>query len=70
MEKTELAEILKNFRIQNDLTQEAAGWSLGLPTRTIENIEYGRGFRHEKLLRLAMTAITDGGSEYESKRIN
>jgi len=60
----ELAELLKRWRRggrdrvgHDDIGTEMAAVMLGLPRRTIEGIEQGRGFRYPRLLVLALQAF-------------
>ena len=54
---TALADIVRQFRRDHGLNTKQAGAVLGLSARTIENIEQGRAFGHEHLLRLAIKNI-------------
>lgn len=57
MKDPKLQKTLKAFRMNNELSQEAAAHLLGIPVRTIEYVESGRGFRYPKTLLLAMRAV-------------
>jgi hypothetical protein len=49
---SELAKIVKEWRGKN--SAQAAAHALGLPVRTLNGIEQGRGFRYPRLLIAAM----------------
>ncbi|MGU3495950.1 hypothetical protein ACLBXM_18060 [Xanthobacteraceae bacterium A53D] len=51
----ELARLVKAWR--GDMTIERAAEVIGLPYRTLEGIEQGRGFRYPKTLILAMKSF-------------
>jgi transcriptional regulator with XRE-family HTH domain len=51
---TELAAQAKAWRGQLHLTQAQAAERLGIPYRTWQHMEQGRGFTYPKLLRIAM----------------
>jgi DNA-binding XRE family transcriptional regulator len=55
----ELAKLLKAWRAAADIPASRAAQILGIPERTIEGIEQGRGFRYGKLLILALMAFSD-----------
>jgi hypothetical protein len=59
MTNEELAASVRAWR--GGVPRWIAADALGLSPRTLEHIEYGRGFRHPRLLRLAMTAINANG---------
>jgi DNA-binding XRE family transcriptional regulator len=50
----ELAEALKRWREKAQLPANRAAQLLGIPRRTLEGIEQGRGFRYPRLLILAL----------------
>ncbi len=52
-----LASAVKEWRGKR-LSADTAARLLGLPTRTLQGIEQGRGFRYPKTLLLAMQAIS------------
>ncbi|MDX0589155.1 hypothetical protein [Sinorhizobium medicae] len=56
-----LAKAVREWRGDN-LSSPAAARLLGLPPRTLEGIEQGRGFRYPKTLLLAMQAIKGHGN--------
>lgn len=53
----ELAEHCRQWRDAAQLPASRAAQILGIPTRTYEGIEQGRGFRYPKLLMLAIQAF-------------
>jgi hypothetical protein len=53
-----LAKTVREWR-GDKLSSPAAARLLGLPPRTLEGIEQGRGFRYPKTLLLAMRAVTE-----------
>lgn len=53
-----LAAYLREWRADNGLTVEKAEDILGIPARTLEGIEQGRGFRYPKLL-MEMIGLSD-----------
>lgn len=53
-ENEKLAQEVKAWRATEGLTAEAAAKVLGIPKRTFEGIEQGRGFPYAVLLRVAM----------------
>ena len=53
-EREKLARDLKAWRVKEGLTAESAAEILGIPKRTFEGIEQGRGFPYPLLLRIAM----------------
>jgi DNA-binding XRE family transcriptional regulator len=55
-QRAALARDLAAWRAAAALTAKGASMRLGIPARTIEHIEGGRGFRYPELLRLAMQA--------------
>lgn len=59
-----LARAVRRWR-GDRLSSPAAARLLGLPPRTLEGIEQGRGFRYPKTLLLAMkaTATNAGGDD-------
>ncbi|MBZ9777031.1 helix-turn-helix domain-containing protein [Mesorhizobium sp. CO1-1-8] len=56
-ENEELAQDVKAWRAKEGFTAEAAAKMLGIPKRTYEGIEQGRGFPYPLLLRAAMKAM-------------
>jgi hypothetical protein len=54
-EAQELALAVKTWRGQ--VPVRAAAAALGLPQRTLEGIEQGRGFRYPELLKNALAAL-------------
>ena len=54
---TALADIVRQFRRDHGLNTKQASAVLGISARTIENIEQGRAFSHDALLRLAIKNI-------------
>ncbi|MER9844149.1 helix-turn-helix domain-containing protein [Mesorhizobium australicum] len=57
-EREKLAQDLKAWRAEEGFTAEAAAMVLGIPKRTFEGIEQGRGFPYPALLRIAMERKT------------
>ena len=53
--KTELAVTVKKWR--GDIPVSRAAQLLGIPQRTLEGVEQGRGFRYPQLLILALQAF-------------
>ncbi|WP_352545783.1 helix-turn-helix transcriptional regulator [Mesorhizobium sp. M0006] len=53
-ENEELSREVKAWRARQGFTAESAAKLLGIPKRTYEGIEQGRGFPYPLLLRLAM----------------
>jgi hypothetical protein len=53
-QRAALARDLAAWRAAAALTTKGASMRLGIPARTIEGIEAGRGFRYPKLLRIAI----------------
>ncbi|RUW85916.1 helix-turn-helix domain-containing protein [Mesorhizobium sp. M1E.F.Ca.ET.063.01.1.1] len=53
-EREKLALEVKAWRAEAGFTAEAAAKLLGIPKRTFEGIEQGRGFPYALLLRVAM----------------
>ena len=53
-ENEKLAKEVKAWRAREGLTAEAAAKAFGIPRRTFEGIEQGRGFPYPLLLRIAM----------------
>jgi hypothetical protein len=56
-DKAELANLLKDWRVKTDTSVQLAETVLGIPARTIEGIEQGRGFRYPRLIVLALQAL-------------
>lgn len=50
----QLAETLKAWRAAAGINTQRAGELLGIPARTVEYVEAGRGFRYPKLLAIAL----------------
>ncbi len=65
MTEKALADELRAWRRSHTVGQAAA--CLGVPLRTLNGIEQGRGFRYEQLLRLAMKATEIGGDHGTAK---
>lgn len=57
MDQAEIAQTLKDWRATAGMTQTRAAQVLGLPARTYEGIEAGRGFKYPRLLMLALAAF-------------
>ncbi|WP_292529562.1 XRE family transcriptional regulator [Mesorhizobium sp.] len=57
-ENEKLAQDVKAWRTKEGFTAEAAAKVLGIPRRTFEGIEQGRGFRYPVLLRVAIKSKT------------
>ena len=53
-ENEKLAQDVKAWRAKEGFTAEAAAKVLGIPKRTFEGIEQGRGFPYPVLLRVAI----------------
>ncbi|MER9243184.1 helix-turn-helix domain-containing protein [Mesorhizobium sp. M0633] len=53
-----LAREVKAWRAKGGFTAESAAKVLGIPKRTFEGIEQGRGFPYPVLLRVAMESKT------------
>lgn len=53
-ENEKLAQDVKAWRAEQGLTAEGAAKGLGIPRRTFEGIEQGRGFPYPLLLRIAL----------------
>jgi DNA-binding XRE family transcriptional regulator len=74
-ENEKLAQEVKAWRAKGGFTAEAAAKVLGIPKRTFEGIEQGRGFPYPALLRVAMEsktlllqAVLDGSPRVEQRR--
>ncbi|MEJ6847481.1 helix-turn-helix transcriptional regulator [Sinorhizobium fredii] len=52
-----LAETVKAWRGRADISAREAAEQLGMSRRTLEHIEQGRPFKHERMLRLAIDAL-------------
>lgn len=52
----QLADALKAWRVRRAYTAEQAAEVLGMPVRTLNGIEQGRGFRYAQMLILAIGA--------------
>ena len=57
-EREKLARDVKAWRAKEGFTAESAATILGIPKRTFEGIEQGRGFPYPVLLRIAMEGKT------------
>ncbi|MEV8882992.1 MULTISPECIES: helix-turn-helix domain-containing protein [Mesorhizobium] len=57
-ENEKLAQEVKAWRAKGGVTAEAAAKALGIPKRTFEGIEQGRGFPYPLLLRVAIESKT------------
>ncbi|RWB26976.1 MULTISPECIES: helix-turn-helix domain-containing protein [Mesorhizobium] len=57
-ENEKLAQDVKAWRTKEGFTAEAAAKVLGIPRRTFEGIEQGRGFPYPVLLRVAIKSKT------------
>jgi hypothetical protein len=55
MSDAQLADEVKNWR--GPIPARKAAEVLGIPERTLNGIEQGRGFRYPRLLKLAMQSI-------------
>ncbi|NKK88737.1 XRE family transcriptional regulator [Rhizobium leguminosarum bv. viciae] len=53
-EKADLAKALRTWR--GDMTMKQAAELIGIPARTLEGIEQGRGFSYPQMLKIAMKA--------------
>lgn len=53
----ELAAAVKAFRAREGCNVARAAELLGIPARTIEGIEQGRGYRHPMLILLALRSF-------------
>lgn len=53
----EMARMVREWRDRADIPASRAAQMLGLPQRTLEGIEQGRGFRYPRLLALALLAF-------------
>lgn len=51
------AQMVREWRTAANLTAARAAEALGIPKRTLENIEQGRGFPYPQLLALALQAF-------------
>jgi DNA-binding XRE family transcriptional regulator len=69
-ENEKLAQEVKAWRANEGLTAEAAAKALGIPRRTFEGIEQGRGFPYPLLLRIAMesNALSPNAMQEKSSR--
>lgn len=56
-EKMDIAELVRGFVEEGNLTVSRAAQMLGIPKRTLENVVQGRGFPYPKLLALAIQAF-------------
>jgi DNA-binding XRE family transcriptional regulator len=57
-ENEKLAQEVKAWRAKRGFTAEAAAQVLGIPKRTLEGMEQGRGFPYPVLLRIALESKT------------
>ncbi|RWP81373.1 MAG: XRE family transcriptional regulator [Mesorhizobium sp.] len=57
-ENEKLARDLRNWRAIEGFTAEDAARVLGIPKRTYEGVEQGRGFPYPQLLRIALETRT------------
>ncbi|PAQ11312.1 helix-turn-helix domain-containing protein [Mesorhizobium temperatum] len=57
-ENEKIAQEVKVWRAKGGFTAEAAAKVLGIPKRTFEGIEQGRGFPYPVLLRVAIESKT------------
>ena len=57
-ENEKLARDLRNWRANEGFTAEDAARVLGIPKRTYEGVEQGRGFPYPQLLRIALETKT------------
>ncbi len=57
-----LALLLREWRAEKGLNTKKAGEVLGIPHRTVEYIEGGRGFKYPELLRLALQQVAEASS--------
>ncbi|TIL83421.1 MAG: helix-turn-helix domain-containing protein [Mesorhizobium sp.] len=57
-ENEKLAQEVKAWRAKGGVTAEAAAKALGIPKRTFEGIEQGRGFPYPLLLRVAIESLS------------
>jgi transcriptional regulator with XRE-family HTH domain len=55
-EKQALAASVRAWRDRNDLSAKQAAELIGIPARTLEGIEQGRGFSYPQMLKIAMNA--------------
>lgn len=62
----ELARALKAWRADADITAAHASQMLGIPIRTLDGIEQGRGFRYPRLLLLALQARPDSANTVDT----
>ncbi len=69
-ENEKLAQEVKAWRAKEGFTAEAAAKALGIPRRTFEGIEQGRGFPYPLLLRIAMesNALSPNAMQEKSSR--
>lgn len=56
----QLAAMMFGWRSELGITAETAAVKLGLPVRTLNGIEQGRGFRYPLLLTAAMKQVSEG----------
>lgn len=66
MNKQDLARLVRAWR--GSVPRWVAADALGMSPRTLEHIEYGRGFRHPRLLQLAMMAMPADGIKQEGEK--
>jgi len=69
-ENEKLAQEVKAWLAKEGFTAEAAAKALGIPRRTFEGIEQGRGFPYPLLLRIAMesNALSPNAMQEKSSR--
>jgi len=58
-EKAELGKALRAWR--GAMTMKEAAELIGIPWRTLEGIEHGRGFSYPQMLKIAMKATKGEG---------
>lgn len=58
----ELAYFLKAWRERSEIPQTKAAKLLGVSLRTYQSVEQGRGFRFEKMMRLAVKKIEEASN--------
>ncbi|MBM2709926.1 helix-turn-helix domain-containing protein [Mesorhizobium caraganae] len=69
-DKDELSRDVKAWRAREGFTAEGAAKLLGIPKRTYEGIEQGRGFPYPLLLRVAMDSkALSPDREHEGGRV-
>lgn len=63
--KISLDSLVREFRVKNELSRDGLAVLLGMSSRTLEGIEYGRPFKYERMLRSALVTIDKGLGEYD-----